>query len=98
MRRWNCTRCGGDVSDFQQHAVAFDAEWDLLAMTGFWPRWQALFVIFRGTDSANLGNWIHNVNILKTAYYRVPFPGASSSADRCSIAGNRHLTRLSRRL
>ena len=82
MEDWNCTRCGGEVADFQQRTVLFDPLWDVLALSGYWPKWNAIFIVFRGTDSANLGNWIQNVHFLMTDYYDMPFPGTSHNAEQ----------------
>lgn len=94
---WSCTRCNGSVASFKPLDVIFDADWDLSAMVGFWDAFDAIFVVFRGTDSHNLGNWIANIEVLTQPYYSLPFPGYEDARvhrgffnclNSSSLAGN----------
>ena len=89
IKEWTCTRCGGIVADFQLHTFVHDEEQDLTAFAGRWPRYgNAPFVVFRGTDSHNLGNWIANLEVFKEPYYLLPIPGAVHCAvvGQCKLA------------
>ena len=75
IKSWNCTRCGDDLSDFALQRLVHVKAWDVTAFIGYWQRFDAAFVVFRGTDSTNLGNWIANIDVLTRPYKRLPFPG-----------------------
>jgi hypothetical protein len=75
IRAWNCTRCAGAVSSFELHKLVHIKDWDVTAFVGFWAQFDAAFVVFRGTDSANFGNWIDNIEVFTEPYYHLPFPG-----------------------
>ena len=77
IKAWNCTRCHDGLSDFHLHELVHIKSWDVTAFVGYWQRFDAAFVVFRGTDSKNLGNWIANIDILTRPYKRLPFPGAA---------------------
>lgn len=69
---WNCTRCKGSLDGFEIHRSIFLFDWDLTAYVGYWPRFNALFVVFRGTDSKSISNWVSNLDAHRRAY---TFPG-----------------------
>lgn len=50
-------------------------DWDVSAFLGYWDIFGAAFVVFRGTDSHNLGNWIANLDVRTEPYFHLPFPG-----------------------
>lgn len=69
---WSCGRCG-DVPSFEPSAVVLDKDKDILAFIGWWPDIEGIVVVFRGTSSASLKNWIDN---LTTGTTDVSFPSA----------------------
>lgn len=65
---WNCTRCQGPLKDFRIHRSIFLYDWDLTAFVGYWPRFDAVFAVFRGTDSKSLSNWVANLDAHRRSY------------------------------
>ena len=60
--------------------------WDVTAVVGWWDVLDAAVVLFRGTNSANLHNWIADLDILTAPYSRLPLPGASMRLPRhCAV-------------
>jgi hypothetical protein len=53
-------------------------------MIGYWDLFQAPFVVFRGTDSHNLLNWIEDIEVLTAPYLKMPVEGVAvaSATDR----------------
>jgi hypothetical protein len=64
------------VSDFRLHKLVHIKAWDVTAFVGYWAEFDAAFVVFRGTDSSNIGNWIANIEVFTEPYFHLPFPGA----------------------
>lgn len=89
IRNWTCTRCGAAaVADFELHTFVNDQDKDLTAFAGRWPRYGgAPFVVFRGTDSHNLGNWLANMELVTTPYFDLPIPGMSCPGT-ANVRGN----------
>lgn len=67
------------MADFQIEKLVYVQAWDVTAIVGYWEQFQAPFVVFRGTDSHNMRNWIQDMEILKAPYLRMPMDGAASA-------------------
>lgn len=74
VEAWNCTRCA-EVPHLQNVTVVFDPLWDLLAYVGYLPDAQSIVVVFRGTDSSSLYNWMDNLRAWRTDHM-YPMPQA----------------------
>lgn len=73
---WNCTRCRQPkIAGFLPEETAYDKLWDVFALVGYFPKWKAIIVAFRGTNSDDLRNWIFDFAGWK-AKHPLPFPGA----------------------
>lgn len=65
---WNCTRCKGPLDGFRIHRSIFLYDWDLTAFVGYWPLFDAVFAVFRGTDSKSISNWVSNLDAHRHLY------------------------------
>jgi predicted lipase len=83
---WTCDRCNTErVEAFVPSAVIYDDAWDLQAFVGYAPELSfssafssgAILVVFRGTKSSSLSNWVHNLMTSKT---RVKYPNMPDDA------------------
>lgn len=81
IKAWNCTRCGGAVASFEVEKVVHRHHWDVTALVGYWDVLDAAVVLFRGTNSADLHNWIADLDILTQPYSRLPLPGADLASS-----------------
>jgi hypothetical protein len=43
-------------------------DWDLTAFAGYWPLFDAIFAVFRGTDSKSISNWAGNLDAHRRIY------------------------------
>jgi predicted alpha/beta hydrolase family esterase len=78
ITNWTCDRCTSErVEGFVPAAVVYDEAWNLQAYIGFSPELASILVVFRGTKSSSLTNWIHNLMASKT---RVKYPGMPDGA------------------
>lgn len=78
LANWTCDRCRTDrVGGFVPTAVIYDEVWNLQAYVGYSQVLSSIVVVFRGTKSGSLTNWIHN---LMTSTTRVKHPGMPDDA------------------
>lgn len=76
LRLWNCTRCQKpELDGFLPEGVIYDAKWDLFALVGYFPQWKAKLIVFRGTNSHDLKNWIEDFDAWRTKF-PLPFPNS----------------------
>jgi hypothetical protein len=68
LQHWNCTRCKGSLSTFSIHRSIILYDWDLTAFVGYWPDFDAIFAVFRGTDSKSISNWASNLDAHRRLY------------------------------
>lgn len=73
--QWNCTRCRR-AGPMTVYGVVFDPVWDLKAYAGYSRTLGAKMIVFRGTDSHSLYNWVENMRYWRTDV-SVPFPNAT---------------------
>lgn len=88
---WTCDRCNTErVEAFIPSAVIYDKTWNLQAYVGYAPELSfslsssfsasssgAILVVFRGTKSSSLINWVHNLMASTT---RVKYPNMPDDA------------------
>lgn len=72
--------------------VVFDTAWDVLAYVGYDPTADAAVVVFRGTDSANWGNWINNLKTWRQNQM-YPIPGSPRALVHAGAFGCSHCER-----
>lgn len=68
VQYWNCTRCKGSLAGFKIHRSILLNDWDLTAFVGYWPLFDAVFAVFRGTDSKSISNWVSNLDAHRILY------------------------------
>lgn len=77
IRAWNCSRCR-TAGPLTVYNVVFDAVWDLTAFAGWSSKLGAKLIVFRGTDSHSLYNWVENMHYWRTDF-SIPFPNATGA-------------------
>lgn len=58
--------------------TVYDIGWDLFAFAGYFPRLDANVVVFRGTDSKSIYNWVENMRYWRSDF-NLPIPGAKGA-------------------
>ena len=66
------------MAGFEVTKTVYDVGWDLFAFTGYFPRLDANVVVFRGTDSKSIYNWVENMHYWRSDF-NLPFPGAQGA-------------------
>lgn len=95
IQQWSCARCK-KAGPMTVYMTVVDEVWDLTAYAGYSSKLGAKLVVFRGTDSHSLYNWVQNMHYWRTDL-SVPFPNATgalvhtgfvSSYNSSSLRGN----------
>ena len=78
VESWTCPVCHGRVGDFEVNKVFAEFELNIQGFTGYSPRLDAFLVVFRGTDSGDLRNWITDLSFLELDL-ELPYPGSKGA-------------------